>query len=209
LVVTGPGVLLFREMQVRSRSTDCENDSAGIEIVLGIQKKGTWWVYQDTVSGLFDTVTVMTDTSYHHKGILSSSQREALCEALSFTSVSSLDGDTYAYWIDTEHGGNEVEDYNVVFCSRSSFPTRKCFIYPFIHTIYAINVPGLVDSVYFKESYASKFGFNNVVRFGSSANDWEGMKRTFTYYAPNIGLIRYEVPDSNKYRILVDYYIEP
>jgi len=174
---------------------------------------GTWWAYQDSITGAVDTVKVLDDTTYKFQGTLSYNQKPAACEFLQFTAFNTGDGYTYRYWINTEAGGSSA-DYNVLFSDKfrpgDFVDVHRCFVYPLQVGTYTANSYGVAfDSCVVKSFYAAFDGFNDVVRIDNTVNSFEHYKRTRSYYAKNVGLIRYEVPDSNKYKILLDYYIAP
>jgi hypothetical protein len=173
-------------------------------------KPGTYWIYQDSVTGAIDSVYV---TEYYNdtaQGILNYTQEPMTYEFLKYIAHSSLDGHDYGYWINTQAGLKNYPEFNSVFSGKSGVDAHTSFVYPLIVGNYLTQgYSGGVDTCVIHQLFVSFDGYSDVVQIDNTLNSFEGYANTKAYYAKHIGLIRYEVPDSNKYRILIDYHIEP
>ena len=179
-------------------------------------KPGTYWIYQDSITGAIDSVYVTKRTNYTGEGTLNYNGDKIIYEFLQIDKHSSLDGYDYQYWINTQAGDKDVKEANVVFSNKSKpgdYHSNKCFVYPLIiGTATYVGYgggPSNFDTCFIKNILSNFFGFENVIEIENTFNEFEHFKHSFSYYSKYIGLIRYEVPDSNENKKLINYYINP
>jgi hypothetical protein len=176
-------------------------------------RPGSYWIYKDSVSGAIDSVYVTNRVNNTGDGILNYNKENIIYEYLQVDMHSSLDGYDYQYWINTQAGGKGYDDYNVVYATKAKpgdfVDTHNNFVYPLIIGNHTYNFYGTseTDTCIINSLYNNYLGYNDVVEMINTLNSFEHYKHTKSFYAKNIGLVRYEVPDSNKYRQLIDYYI--
>ena len=93
-------------------------------------KPGTWWVYEDSLTGNIDSVYVTNYSNYKFDANLSYNEKPAHCEYLQINTYSSLDGYKYNYWINTQWASENLI-YNVVSCFRGNvFFSKFKFLLP-------------------------------------------------------------------------------
>lgn len=177
-------------------------------------KPGTWWAYKDSVTGAIDTIKVNDRVNYTFEGKLSYNNAAATCEYLQITTYNTGDEYNYKYWISTDYASKDLVDYNVVFGSKYKtgdfVDTHDSFLYPFIIGNYTLTSYGAIDDICsLYQSYSIFKNFNNVVQIENSHNPFEGYKISYSYFSKSIGLIQYNVPDSNKFKSLISYFIQP
>lgn len=178
-------------------------------------KPGTYWVYQDSISGAIDSVYV----TFANKGTYTNGDAEVAQGLYRGTfnwftcnAISSYDHYKYQNWMDQS---SEV---------NGSPPTvnRERFIMPGSgnkngQTIHIATIlPGQHLTSYPDYIYYTFF-YNNYIVFGnlvSSVQKWLNKKSmiddkqdTYYYLAKNVGIIRREQLDSNKTWNLVRYHI--
>lgn len=176
-------------------------------------KPGSYWIYEDSTSGAIDSVYVTEHENYTFEGTLSYNEKTATCEYLGVEMHSSLDGYNYDYYINTQWASDNPL-FNVASCSKAKpgdfVDNHICFVYPLHVGQWSFNSYGVgaTDSCIIRNLYESYSGFQDVVQVDNTFNSFEHYKPTKAFYAKDVGLIRYEVPDSNKYRILIDYHIQ-
>jgi len=180
-------------------------------------KVGTWWAYQDSVTGAIDTVKVMEYSNNQFDGTLSHSGDPARCESLRILTYNTGDQYYNDYLINTAYSTPEGLDYNVVFRTKYGGPNggsegaNKCFVYPFEQSFITYDAYDFqhVDSCRYKASYDSMWGFYDVVQMNENYNTVDGDQHTRTFWAKNVGIIKQMFVDSAVTKTLVDYHIEP
>ena len=176
-------------------------------------KPGTYWIYKDSVTGAIDSVYVTNRINYTGEGTLNYNGDEIIYEFLQINTHSSLDEYDYQYWINTQAGGTAEKDFNVVFRNRPkprSYNSNKCFVFPYVVGLATYQSFGAADDTcIIRNIFSSNYGFNSVIQIDNALNNFEDLHYSKSYYAKGIGRIKYEVPDSNKFRNLISYYINP
>ena len=179
-------------------------------------KPGTWWAYKDSVTGAIDTVKVTDRVNYTFEGKLSYNNATATCEYLKITTYNTGDEYTYDYWISTDYAGSKYENSNVVFSSKHKpgdfVDTHRCFKYPIIIGDWTFTGYGSVtatDTCIIRNTFSLFKNYSSVVQVDNTFNSFEGYANTETYFAKSIGIIQYNVPDSNRFKSLISYFIQP
>ena len=178
-------------------------------------KPGTYWVYQDSISGILDSVYV----TFANKGSYTNGDAEVAKGLYRGTfswftcyMTSSYDHYQYNNWMD--------QSYEV----HGSPPTvnRERYIMPSsgnkngetIHTaIISIGkqLTSYPDYVYYKNHYSSfqvkGVFFNQVQKWLNKQSMIDNKQDTYYYIAKNIGIVRREQVDSNRTWNLIRYHI--
>lgn len=175
-------------------------------------KPGSYWIYEDSITGALDTVTVTDlyqklDTSHnlYHKNSF-------IYEYLGLYTYSSLEDTENNYYIDTRFNQNDPERIKIVR-SKSNTTTSAsnyCFVYPiFIGSNLILSYGVSEDTCKINNIIYNYYGFPKVIMISQNLNTCEDDRRSITYYAENIGVVRLEVPQLNKYRKLISYNLNP
>jgi hypothetical protein len=179
-------------------------------------KEGSWWAYQDSVSGIIDTVEVVEYTNNTFYGILTHSGRSALCERLEILTYNTNDQYYNRYSINTARSSVEGPEYNVVFRSKFGGPSggseggTKCFVYPKIVGLATYLSNGVfTDTIVLKNVYDSLWAYSDVVQINQNYSMVDDYQHTRTYWAANVGIIKQVFVESAVIKTLVDYHIDP
>jgi hypothetical protein len=89
---------------------------------------------------------------------------------------------------------------------------HKCFVYPLQVGNWTSQGYGnilAIDTCIIKNVHEMFGGFNDVIEINNTFNSFEHYAYTKTFFAIDVGVIRYEVPDSNKFKTLISYHLEP
>jgi hypothetical protein len=175
-------------------------------------KKGTYWIYKDSTTGVEDSMYVYSDTSYSYyqnNGI----QKEGNYMYYDCRAHSYYSGYNYYYRISMGYYGTSTSG-NVVGVERTKTNPSVGSTYlmsnlfadgSFIHLYTSSGI------VYFKEKWPTfnvlGNNFSNTVKFFDSKNPSEFNSPTNFYIAKNIGIVRSEKLDSNKVWNIVRYHI--
>jgi hypothetical protein len=185
----------------------CQYDSA----VSGMKewyyfKTGSWWVYEEENTGVFDTITV-----YHHwDGLVGGTY-----EGFEWYGNSSLDGFNYKYRFNTSY---TIYCLNTPECdchklarsrtmSGNFVGEGQIFLYPIILGNYTSNggpcvVTGLWDNL-----LVGSVNYGKVMETDVAADDSEYGSRTKYKWAKNVGIIQFENLDLGTSWILKDYSV--
>lgn len=177
-------------------------------------KPGTYWIYKDSISNYIDSVYVSDlklDSGYGFQG-----KQKIVFQALQLTTLN-LNGDEIKYRVTTTYTQNKAENFSIVYANKTIHNPNyyfvgenTSFIYPYLvgltseNTIYSYPYN---DTCVLMNLFPLYNGFADVIEFKNTRNAFEYANKSFSYYAKNIGLIKYEVPDSNKFRRLISYHI--
>lgn len=175
-------------------------------------KPGTWWLYRDSLKGTLDTMRVTSHSNYYYEGKLSYNQAPCHCEYLGVKMTFDYDQADYSYGVSTAWASKTDINKNLVTIGKHnvtmSFGTHIYMAYPFTIGNQGFTSYGNeYDLAKIENRYDTLYGYSDVVEVSNSLNKFEFYRPTRSYFARHIGLIRYEVPDSNKYKILETYNI--
>ena len=178
-------------------------------------KPGTYWVYQDSISGILDSVYI----TFANKGTYTNGDAEVAqgyyrgtFSWFSCDAISSYDHYKYQNWMD--------QSYEV----NGSAPTvnRERYIMPgsgnkngeTIHTaIISIGqkLTSYPDYIYYQNFYTNfmvnNIVFNNVQKWLNKQSMIDAKQDTYYYISKNIGIVRREQLDSNRTWNLIRYNI--
>jgi hypothetical protein len=185
-------------------------------------KEGTYWVYRDSVSGAEDSVYVYhdVDVKVRMEAGNVNGLPEGEYEGIESDAISSYDNSTLSSYMNTTY---------CFYCIDSNL-TRPCYYVersrsrPFDYMgsgyffFYNLRLHYYVYNDSFDKSkieltatnttlVTDAFTFNNVQKFYTSKNIIEKGNNTNYYLAPNIGIVRKELLDSNQVWNLVRYKI--
>lgn len=174
-------------------------------------KKGTYWIYKDSTSGVEDSVYVYSDTSFKYHQ----------------TNTVQKDGDYMYYDCRTHSYLTNFNCYYRISMGDYSISTRENSVdrtrtNPYVGDTYLMSDRfvdgdqiGLYTSpgtVYFKNKFSNYMvlgnSFQNTVKFYDSTNPSEFNSPTNFYIAKNIGIVRFEILDSNKVWNVIRYSIK-
>jgi hypothetical protein len=179
-------------------------------------KEGSWWAYQDSISGVIDTVKITEYNNYKFSGVLTHSGNLALCEYLEILTYNTNDEYYNRYIINTARSSPEGADYNVVFRSKfgglngGSEGGNKCFAYPLVIGLKTYNPLGQFDDTCIVRGYwDSLWGYEKVTMMYQNRNTLDDDQHTRTYWASNVGIIKQVFVDSGVTKTLIDYQIQP
>lgn len=174
-------------------------------------KVGSWWVYKDSVTGQFDTITVITarsgiDTTINNKGAIT-----AVHEWFTSTLESSHDG--YKYDVDLHSSWKD----NLTFIDKhkpGNFAGQRTYLF----TPYDIgNVRGsacsdnaivTITNKYDSIKQLSKI-YNNCLEFTASKSCIDSNKQVKYILAEKVGLIQKTIGNNENHWQLLDYSIVP
>lgn len=172
----------------------------------GYFKVGTYWIYQDSITGAEDCVYVF----YNHTQI----------DTIPEDNYYKYDAGLYNWFELDAHSTYYDQDYN--YWSNSSWSTEINGYMNFVSrrtkgqfetvlwtnkfelgkTVYPYTQYGVVTCTSFYNSYKS---FQNVVVFNDTKNSTENDSPTNFFLAKNAGIVRKEILDSNRVWSLVMY----
>ncbi|MDF2449010.1 MAG: hypothetical protein K0R26_1514 [Bacteroidota bacterium] len=178
-------------------------------------KPGTYWVYQDSISGILDSVYI----TFANKGIYTNGDKEVAkglyrgtfswftCEA-----ISSYDHYKYKNWMDQSYEVNN----NIPRVFRERYIMPGSGSKNGINIYFAIIDVGMtlfisLDRLEYKE-YFNSFtikaqSFSATQRWLNYDSDCDNDQNTNYYISKNIGIIRREQLDSNRTWNLIRYNI--
>ncbi len=166
-------------------------------------KYGSYWIYQDSVSGVYDTVTVQSYKVDTVNYPLIDGQLVGINETFSVTTYHSFDGYTetispFAIPPPPPYPYNNT--FNIYLTRIKSSQVKSCYImiYPFQEnqqTISTEDTLTLLSSSSMMIVYSNKShkGFNN--------------SEVLNFYERNKGIIRREVKKANQVWKLIDFHI--
>lgn len=178
-------------------------------------KPGTYWVYQDSISGILDSVYI----TYANSGTYTNGDAE-VAQGLyrgtfswfSCDAISSYDHYKYQNWMDQSYevNGSSPAVYREKYIMPGSGSNFGKTVHIAIKSV-GNQVSAYPDYVYYK------FFYNDIVIHDSlftNVQKWLNMhsiidyeQNTFYYIAKNIGIVRREQLDSNRVWNLIRYNI--
>ncbi|HRC32367.1 MAG TPA: hypothetical protein PK736_02870 [Bacteroidia bacterium] len=183
----------------------------------GYFKKGTYWIYEDTVSKAIDSVYVFDD--YYIVDTLPKDNPNGLeagiYDEFNINTHSTHFNVDYYYWCNssqTPDGSRYFiqRGYTTLFIHGST----PCFRFIFEKGKVAFgysNIPEVTDTmICMNANYSEQIDkkvFTRVVKFSQTANYLENKSLTYFSYSCNIGIIKKEIIKRNEYWILIRYNI--
>ena len=183
---------------------------------------GTYWVYQDSISGVEDCVYVINYTAgIDTIDINSNNTGKEVVEYFGYETARTYDNFTYYYSSNTSFSDQCVDNNE----KRPCFWTNRekwgpgnyvgggfCFLYKFYDGAWSYS--GWASG-YSKVSIVSHWNsiilnsilYNSVVEFNDNKNITENDNQTNLFFARNIGIIRKELLDSNETWNLIRFNI--
>ncbi len=167
-------------------------------------KTGTWWVYQDSLSGAYDTMRVYEDDKGLDSVKDNNGRLENIYEWFVVKMSSSYSGYNYYH-------RNHMSFYNQV---RRIKTKPGDYVGENIYYIYPSTIGKKlgyyndISEVKEKNDSASHLSktFKNVIKISHTNDETEGKKPTLYYIAKNIGYYRKEVGTTEVWK-LIDYNI--
>ncbi|HRH01717.1 MAG TPA: hypothetical protein PLI68_10970 [Bacteroidia bacterium] len=175
-------------------------------------KKGTYWIYQDSISGMIDSVYVYFDTNfvYHNPGWGIIAEGDYPFYSMSSYSVKEQASLLYI----TDYGDYKTNSTVGALRKRVGPGAGHGSAYFMVNTfqkgIY-LRYYGAFDAVTFENYFEDKIikgrNFQSVAKFGDKDNATEFRNSTLFYVAKNVGIIRKEIIDSNQVWNLIRFKI--
>ncbi len=178
-------------------------------------KPGTYWVYQDSVSGILDSVYI----TFANKGTYTNGDAEVAqgyyrgtFSWFSCDAISSYDHYKYQNWMDQSYEVNGSlptvtrSKYIMSGSGSNNGETIHLAIAPIGQQLTAYP-----DYVYYQFFYNNILikdsSFNNVQRWFNKRSNIDDEQNTYYYIAKNIGIVKKQQVDSNRVWNLIRYHI--
>jgi hypothetical protein len=170
---------------------------------------GTYWVYQDSATGELDSVYVYeADAGIDTVTATQTNPTEGIFEWLYCNKKSTRDGYEYNSWIDMSYATPAIDASTKVYTSktRPGDPVGEILHFGFplnaISKTYYDFWNMSIDTIFVVrlENYllSSPSGtYSNIILSRHTHNPFNPLRASF-YFAPNIGLVRAEQPDSGR-----------
>lgn len=175
-------------------------------------KPGTYWVYEDSATGVLDSVYVYDfrsgiDTSYSTHGELF-----GYFEYFFVYALRSIDGYTEEYSVNASWGKGQptMPIWKSRYKPSDYVGTTFLMEYPFIvgKNYYPFTQDGIVTCTGFYENIIlNNVPYNSVAKFYDSKNITENNSPSYGFIAKNIGIVRKEIIESHQVWNLSRYHI--
>ena len=183
---------------------------------------GTYWVYQDSISGIEDCVFVK-NISMGIDTIASSSNSggKEVVEFFGYETARSYDNYTYYYSSNTSFSDLCIDNNEKRPCFWTNrekyglgnyFGGSFCFLYEFYdgawsYSGWASGYSKVSVVSHWKSITLNSILYNSVVEINDNKNITENNNNTNFFFAKNIGIVRKELLDSNQTWNLIRYNI--